>query len=225
MIKKLLLILITFSISEMSFAGFNSTPGDSLNYTPKMYVGVHAGSFGAGLQFAYPISKLITIRATGSYFPTYNKTILGTEDGANVTTVASFKSGGVGIIGDFSFFKNKPGIRFSTGLIYNITQATATRSYYLASDNFDLGNLTLDFTPKNKVSPYLGFVFGNLKTSKRVFFSMETGILYQGKPQLVFTGVGHISPTANESNTAIIENNVKSYQFYPYINLQLNFKL
>ncbi|MDB0011274.1 hypothetical protein N9E20_00545 [Crocinitomicaceae bacterium] len=54
---------------------------------------------------------------------------------------------------------------------------------------------------------------------------MDMGLLYHSKPQLTFSGEGYIAPTANASNTTIIENNVKSLQFYPYMNMQLNFKL
>ena len=46
-----------------------------------MYVGAHVGSFGFGLQFAYPLSDMITLRATGSYFPSFSTTISGTEEG------------------------------------------------------------------------------------------------------------------------------------------------
>lgn len=83
----------------------------------------------------------------------------------------------------------------------------------------------MEFTPKSQLSPYLGLSFGNLKNSKRLFFSMDMGLLYHSKPQLTFSGEGYIAPTANASNTTIIENNVKSLQFYPYMNMQLNFKL
>jgi len=168
---------------------------------------------------------MISLRATGSYLPTIERTTIGSVQGATSTTDVSFKGGGAGIIGDFSFFPNKPGIRLAVGALYNRTQATAVRNYYYSSEDLDLGTLTIGFKPKFQVNPYLGVVFGNLKKSKRLFFSLEMGMLYCNKPQVQFTGVGYISPTANESNTAIIENNVKSLQFYPYVNMQLNFKL
>lgn len=226
MMKKTLLIVSTsFLCISTTFAGFNSSPLDSVAYKPKPYLGAHLGTFGGGIQFAYPLSNLITLRATGSYFPSLNRTLTGTDEGAIVTTDINIQSGGAGIIADFSLLKNKPGIRLSVGALYNNSQATAVRSYLYESDSIDLGTLTLEFSPKFQISPYLGIVFGNLKKSKRVFFSMETGVLYQSNPQVVFTGTGHIAPTANESNTSIIENNVKSLQFLPYVNMQLNFKL
>jgi len=218
------LIALLFIGIQSTFAGVNNT-SDSSGYTPKMYTGIHIGSFGGGLQFAYPVSNMITLRATGSYFPSFSKTITGTEEGAETTTDYGLKTGGAGLIADFSFFPTKPGIRLAAGAIYNTTSVTANRSYYLASEDLEMGTLNMEFTPKNQVSPYLGLVFGNLKNSKKVFFSMEVGALYLSRPQLTFTGTGYIAPTANASNTTIIENNVKSIQFLPYVNMQLNFKL
>lgn len=226
MIKKsLVIIALIFSGVQGAFAGLNNTPSDSSAYTSKMYVGAHVGTFGVGLQFAYPLSNMITLRATGSYAPSFNKTITGTEDGAETSTDYTFQTGGAGLIADFSFFANKPGIRLSAGALYNTTKAVANRSYYLASEDLNLGTLNMEFTPKSQLSPYLGLSFGNLKNSKKLFFSMEMGVLYHSKPQLTFSGEGYIAPTANASNTTIIENNVKSLQFYPYMNMQLNFKL
>lgn len=68
MIKKSLVIIgLIFLGVQGAFAGLNNTPTDSSSYTSKMYVGAHVGSFGVGLQFAYPLSNMITLRATGSY--------------------------------------------------------------------------------------------------------------------------------------------------------------
>lgn len=222
--KSSMLFALVFLGAKITLAQDNISPTDSVVNMPKMYAGIHVGSFGGGIQFAYTFTQMITLRATGSYFPPLKKTNTGTEDGAVTTTDYRFQSGGAGIMGDFSFFKTKPGIRFSTGVLYNSSRATATRTYYLKDDEMDLGTLAMEFTPKFKISPYLGMLIGNLKNSKHFFFTLEMGMLYQGKPQLVFTGEGHISPTANESNTAIIEDNVKSLQVYPYMNLQLNYK-
>ena len=226
MIKKSLFIIsLIFTSIQGTFAGLIDTPSDSSEYKTKMYVGAHVGSFGFGIQFAYPLSDMITLRATGSYAPSFSTTITGTEEGAATSTDYIFQTGGAGIIGDFSFFPSKPGIRLSAGALYNTTKANANRSYYLESEDLDLGTLSMEFTPKSQISPYLGVSFGNLKKSKRVFFSMEIGALYHSRPQLSFSGDGYIAPTANESNTSIIENNVKSFQFFPYMNMQLNFKL
>lgn len=226
MIKKTKVIFITLLLcSQTAFGGLNSAPSDSVKYEPKPYVGIQVGSFGGGFQFAYPISPMITLRAGGSFCPSIERTFLGTEYGATTTTDILFKTAGGGIIADFSLLKNKPGIRLSAGAIYNGMTTTANRSYYYESEDLDLGDLMMVFTPQLRVNPYVGVAIGNLKNSKHLFFSIEGGVLYQGKPQVEFTGEGHIAPTANESNTSIIENNIKSWQWYPYMNIQLNYKL
>lgn len=223
--KKKFIVLSLFSFITSSHFFAQDVKNDSLSYKPKMYAGIHIGSTGGGIQFCYPINEMIAVRAQGSFLPSIATKFNGTEEGAETTTNFSFNTSGVGILTDFSFFKSRPGIRFSLGAFYNNTNASIDRSYYLASEDIELGNLKLDFKPSNKVSPYIGLSFGNLKKSKRVFFSMDLGTLYQGTPDLTMSGNGYIAPTANESNTLIIENNVKSVQFYPYINMQLNFKI
>lgn len=77
----MLIISLIFTSIQGTFAGLNNTPTDSTSYESKMYVGAHVGSFGFGLQFAYPLSDMITLRATGSYFPSFSTTISGTEEG------------------------------------------------------------------------------------------------------------------------------------------------
>jgi hypothetical protein len=223
--KKKIIVLSLFSFMASSSLFAQDVKNDSLSYTPKMYAGLHVGSTGLGIQFSYPINGLIAVRAQGSFFPAVATSLNGTEEGAETTTNFSFNSGNTGLLADFSFFKTRPGIRFSLGAFYNKTNVSVDRSYYLASEDLNMGNLKMEFKPSLQVNPYVGVSFGNMKKSKRVFFSMDLGALYQGKPDLTFTGTGYIAPTANESNTVIIENNVNSVKFYPYINMQLNFKI
>lgn len=223
-------LLLMFYLSFVGWSGAQTEPlpsvkPDTTTYKAKPYLGVQVGFFGAGLQFSYPINNRFSVRVAGTYLPSITKTISGKEQGLDVVSDYTFQTGGAALMGDFSLSKNKPGIRLSFGAVYNMTKVSGVRTYHEPTYDLDLGYLNLEFTPKLPVSPYLGFVFGNFKKAKRAVFALEIGALYHGSPQVTFTGDGRISPTANESNEEIIENNVKSLQFYPYANLQLNFNL
>ena len=194
-------------------------------YNAKPYLGIQLGSLGAGLQFAYPIGNRFDVRISGTYLPKIGLSIPSTEQGVDIVSKYNFQTGCVALICDLSLSKKKPGIKLAFGAVYSMTKVSGTRQYHEPTYDLDLGSLTLGFTPKLPVNPYLGLVFGNFMKSKVVFFTLEIGALYHGKPKVVFTGDGRVSPTANDANTQIIADNVKSLQFYPYANLQLNFRL
>ncbi len=120
--------------------------------------------------------------------PSINRTIAGTEEGVDVSSDFTFKTGSASLIGDFSFFENKPGIKLAVGAVYSMTSLTVHRTYYEPNFKLDLGYLDLDIKPQLPVNPYLGVVFANIKKSKNVFFSLEMGALYHWKPQVTFTG-------------------------------------
>lgn len=225
--RRLILILFVASGKLLCAQESTSTKAtDEKIYTPKPYFGLQVGSLGAGLQVSYPIDNRWNLRLGGTYLPTLKYSTSGTQEGLEVTTDMRFKTGSVSLISDFSLSKKKPGIKLSFGAIYQMTMAGATRSYYEPSYSLDVGTLDLEFKPGLPVNPYLGFSFGNFKKSKVVFFVFEVGAMYHGKPKVnSFTGEGRIAPTANESNSVIIENNIKSLQVYPYANMQLNFKI
>ncbi|KQC02673.1 hypothetical protein [Pedobacter sp. Hv1] len=217
----LVLLMISASAQEPSApVGKPTNLGDHR----KPYMGVHLGSTGAGLQFAYPIAKRWDLRLTGSYLPQLPYTTSGTEGTVDYSAKYTLRSGIIGLFSDFALSKNRSGIKLSFGAVYSFLKITASRDFREPNYNLDLGNLYLE-SKKMPISPYLGLILGNQAKARRVSFAFEIGTFYQGKPRLGFTGTGRVAPTANESNRAIIESNVSSLQFYPYGNLQLNFKL
>lgn len=225
--KKNYYVLFLLFTSTMSFSqeGILPVTPSAENYTPRPYVGLQVGSLGAGLQFAYPLHKQWDLRVGGTFMPQLSTKFDGKQDGADVANDYRFKSASASLIADYAFIKNKPGIKLAFGAVYNGTVINGIKTYYEPTFDKDLGVLSLEVTPGMAVNPYVGFVFGNFKKSKTVFFVFEIGAMYMGKPQVSFTGEGRVGPTANESNQAIIANNLKGLQIYPYGNLQLNFNV
>lgn len=195
------------------------------DYTPRPYVGLQVGSLGAGLQFTYPLTKRIELRAAGTYLPQVGMNFTGVSGSADVTSEVTFETGSASLIGTFSPFAKRPGLKIAAGAVYTMTAINAMNAYYLPEYDEDLGTVGIEMTPRLPVNPYLGIVLGNAGKAKRVSFAFELGAMYHGKPKVNMTGTGRIAPTANESNTAIIENNIAAFQFYPYGNFQLNFFL
>lgn len=189
----------------------------------KPTLGIQVGSMGAGLQFTYPFAKRWDARIAASYMS------LNLNSSSKDKTIATEKKtgvtmGGVSLIADFTLSSKTPNWKLAMGVVYPLNKIEETRSYTYIADGFneDLGSLTLAFTPI-PINPYLGFVFGNFKSTKRVGFALELGTLYHGKPSVSFTGTGRIEPTSEQDE--VVANNVKNYNFYPYANFQLIFKL
>ncbi|SFT73115.1 hypothetical protein SAMN05216474_1988 [Lishizhenia tianjinensis] len=195
------------------------------SFSPRPSVGLQVGSLGAGLQFTYPLSKRIELRASGTYLPELGMTFTGKSGGADVTSDYKFSTGGGALVATYSPFAKRTGIKIATGAIYTLTKVSAVNTYYLPKYDENLGVLGIEINPGLPVNPYLGIILGNAGKAKWVSYAFEFGAMYHGKPQVTMTGEGRIAPTANESNTAIIENNISSLQFYPYANFQLNFFL
>ncbi|MDX1445426.1 hypothetical protein [Lishizhenia sp.] len=220
--KKSLLLLT--SLLCLSYTG--SAQEEATNsYSPRPSVGLQVGSLGAGLQFTYPISKRIELRASGTFLPELGMSFTGTSGGADVSSDYRFSTGSASLIGTYAPFAKRPGLKIAAGAVYTITKISAVNAYYLPDYDEDLGILGIEITPGLPVNPYLGIVLGNAGKAKWVSYAFEFGAMYHGKPSVTMTGEGRIAPTANPSNTAVIENNISSFQFYPYANFQINFFL
>lgn len=187
------------------------------------YLGLQMGSLGFGAQYAMPLSLRWNGRIAASYF-SYSLDNSYTENGAQVTEIYTATVGGVGFLADYSFLKKTPNWKLSTGLFYNfnsvqaITGATASAN----GETIDAGSLDLQIRTF-PVCPYGGLVFGNFKTSKRVMFALELGTFFHGRAKVDWTGEGRIAPTAEQA--PLLEENLKYYNWFPYANFQLNFKL
>ncbi len=127
--------LVTVLCTTFSFS--QSVPEMAPDYKAKPYVGLQIGTLGAGLQFAWPINNMISLRANGTYLPTMKKQVVSAVSTINVTSDYSLSSSGASLMADFSFFKNKPGIRLSTGVVYNASKFNGLRSYHEATYDID----------------------------------------------------------------------------------------
>ena len=110
------------------------------------------------------------------------------------------------------------------GVFYQANKLLQRDDYtYVGDDrNEDLGNLTIDFT-SFPVSPYVGLIFGNYKSGRRCTVAFELGTLFHGKPRVNWVGEGIIAPTAEQDE--IVAGNVSNYNWWPYANFQINYKL
>ena len=190
---------------------------------PPSYFGIQIGTLGAGLQYVKPLNSRWDLRASATFLKlTKNRETIS----STLTTkeTIEMRTGGLGIIADYCISKNTPNWKIAFGAIYQFNKITDSRQYDVEYNDskVDLGNLSLEFTTF-PVSPYAGFMWGNFKSEKKIIYCLELGTLYHGKPKVLFTGEGRIAPTAELDE--IVSENVKDYNWYPYLNFQINYKL
>jgi hypothetical protein len=75
----------------------------------------------------------------------------------------------------------------------------------------------------NKIQPYLGLGYDQFYLGKNINFSINGGILYQGKPQVSMVATNMLKPT--EESAARLQYNLESYQFSPFFEILIQFNL
>jgi hypothetical protein len=96
----------------------------------------------------------------------------------------------------------------------------------LNSDDLGSGTVTMGF--KSKITPFLGFAFGNPFPDKRMSFGCEFGAQYKGNYTFDINIKEGVLLKKNEENAAVLERNFNKnwYQkIWPFLNLKFSFRL
>jgi hypothetical protein len=186
-------------------------------------IGLQIGTLGIGAQYIHPLTSKWELRSTLSYLQLTKKRELISTSLTTDETI-KMRTGGIGIYANYNVFSKTPNWKVSLGAVYQFNRIIDTRVYEVEYNNsqIDLGSLSLEFTTF-PVSPYAGILWGNFKSEKKININLELGTLYHGKPNVVFTGEGRIAPTAEQG--PLVEENVKDYNWYPYLSFNINYKL
>lgn len=213
------LVAACLFVGSLSFAQEKADDRSNANY-----VGIQMGSLGAGAQYVHSIHPRWNLRFSGSYFKASMDQTIETTDYTEYRT-NNGQVGAFAALADFNISKNTPNWKLSTGLMYQVNKINRFSSFEatINDDVFDMGTLDLTFTAF-PVNPYAGLVFGNFKTEKKVFITLELGTLFHGKPNVDFEGTGMIRLTGQD-NEQRVNDNVSNYNWFPYANFQINYKL
>lgn len=121
-------------------------------------------------------------------------------------------------------------IYLSGGFLYNTNKiegnGTPLKTYTIGAKIYTpekLGRLFATVEPKIKVSPYLGFGWGNsVKAGKGLGFRFDAGMIYQGAPDVTLQANGLIEPTAEQEPD--VENDLRNLKYYPVLSFGLTYK-
>lgn len=197
------------------------------HFTPAWGIGLKSSSFGFGADIVKSFNKNFTLRLGGSYFKIDFKAVEFEDLGAEAVNYTNL--GSVSLLFDYYIFRS---LYLSTGIFYNMStlefESKATKSQTIGNIEVTpetLGTITYILNP-NEICPYLGLGFGHtISRNKVLAFNFDLGVVYQGSPKLEFKASGMVSETANEEQRQILEDNIKDWVFYPYINFQLSFRI
>jgi len=225
----LFFLFLFFSIPAQVFSQEtdSSQDGKTDDFSPGWAIGIKASTLGFGGEIVKSFNKNLNLRLGGSYFnQKYSLSFADAiaDDSWTYTTVGS-----VSLIMDWHFSRI---VHLSAGVLYNMTvmkvEGLPTESQHIGDIEVTpetIGSLTYQLTP-NEICPYFGIGFGrSISKNKVVSFNFDLGAVYQGSPKVSLDATGMISPTANEEQRKLLEDNVKDLRFFPFLNFQLSFKI
>jgi len=138
--------------------------------------------------------------------------------------------GGINLQGDFFF---QPWFYFTGGVLLDLVHSNLTIHLSDSVQYGDIsitpeevGNITARARPGWMVAPFLGIGFGNsMPVNRKIWFNIEIGAIYHGKPHFNLNAEGMISPTASVENEIALETAFKGYRFYPLLSAQVNYRI
>jgi hypothetical protein len=190
----------------------------------------HASTLGFGGDIAVGLTRTVNIRIGGNYMK-YN---FSTSKSGNPYNFHLNLASGQGMIDWFPFADQ---FHLTAGAVIGNNNvdivAKTANSYSLNSVTYtaaEVGILTGHFDV-NQAAPYLGFGFGNpVYGSKRLGFTFDAGVAYQGKPSVALSSVGGLfsaDPTFQAdlaAEAARLQNHLNIYRFYPVVQFGLSLK-
>lgn len=194
---------------------------------PVWGMGLSLSSFGTGIFVFNQIHKNFRVKASINYiFYNYslNKLIPDLEGEAKL------KLGGIGLFADWHICKF---VYLSTGASTNFNKidingqmANSIMFGDIEMTPEDIGKVGIKVEPSWAISPYIGIGAGRKISYKRNFgFSFEIGTFFQGPPVVNLSATGMLTPTASKEQEDIIENNIKSIDFWPKVAVNITYKL
>ena len=195
----------------------------------KWGLGVQFSTNGLGLQIArsiHPTNKLV-VKLGGNYLPIKIQDHIIDFSGTKTVSNININLGSVGAYLDWHPFGNA--FKLTGGCAYLFSNISGNSSLM---DSLDQGELRLEpekvgvinYGIKTRpIAPFVAFGFGRAIPKRRVGFGFELGTYYIGPPRVSFKCTGLLEPTSE--NEALLNENLKGYQWLPVLNLNLTIKL
>jgi len=221
--KKVKYFLIVFSLA-LAVNSFSQPRNLTVPFKRSYALSLKLSTLGVGLDGTTNLAKNLNVRLGGHFIPlTYNG-----GGSVNDEYRYSAKANLLSFSAIVDYFPGGSIFKVSGGLLLNLNTVDVTmipnQTYYVNGKKYNSDNLgdVLTTTDFNKVAPYLGIGLCNPLSYKKFGFTMDIGGIYQSNPKITMTATKLMTPTATQS--AIVEDNVKWFKFYPVLTLGLTYK-
>jgi len=229
--KSISILVVLFLIGGMT-TGFSQNKKfyfPDVDWSTGWAGGFKVSTLGPGIEGIKSINPNWNARLGFSFLPFQVNRQLAVSN-LNLDISAKNRLGGINLQGDFFF---KPWFYFTGGLLVDLVHSkvfvtlTDTVEYGNISITPDqVGDLTARVRPGWVVAPFLGIGFGNaMPLNRKVWFNIELGAIYHGKPHFRLEANGMINPTASEENEKALRTAFKGYRFYPLFSAQVNYRI
>jgi hypothetical protein len=191
-------------------------------------VSASVGTPGIGVSVGQSLSTKVGVRLAGNFFNYSDQ-----YDQSDLTFDATLKLRTIDVLLDFHPASSP--FRLTGGLVFNknIVEGTGVPNS---------GTLVINGTPypaaavgtltahgdvgSRSVAPYLGLGFGRTEGDSRVFFALDMGVIFQGKPTVTLAATGPIAgvPTF-QANLAAEEADINQdldrsyFKYYPVVSI------
>jgi len=217
--KSFILSAVLFLFSNLAFP-----QSDVTTYTPDWSVGLKFSMFGVGIEGRKVFSDKFHLRSGISYVK-INYSLNNLREDLDGTM--KFSPSGIPIIIDYWPHKN---IFVSVGSFINLSKVSIrgelSESVFIGDIEMypeEVGYINADISAGTWFSPYMGAGVSHDINKYYLSLAIETGMVFHGRPQVKLNATGMLTPTANDAQKTLIEENISPLTVYPFISFTLNY--
>ena len=194
-------------------------------------IGLKATNLGLGLELTLAFNEKFSIRFSGTYYQfNTESTDVGWDEPVDFEVSHEAVTGGAYLVADYQVVKF---MYVTAGIIYKVDKesGTAHPTSGLTIGGIEIpadivGQITYAIEQKS-IGYYAGVGFGRtISLKKRVAASVTlAGYYIPAQKTVEFEASGMLTPTVSDSQKNTLEENVGNQQFYPYISVQISYRL
>lgn len=193
-------------------------------------VGAKIGTTGIGGEVAYGLTERLNIRG-GIALYDFSLSYTTEDNDPDVKFDLDSDNQAIHLFLDYLPFKRF--LRLTGGFVYQGPSfkgvGTPVESYTDPGTGFtippeQMGSIELDLKFEEKISPYLGFGFGNSVFKNRLTLSFDAGVIFSGKPTVTSRTYGQMAEVV-DYNPQEIQDEADKINLWPLLSLGIAVKL
>lgn len=197
--------------------------------TGRACVAFHAGTAGAGLDYKYELNKHLSARGGFTGAVLSMSSVFETTD-FHSDSKLSARFSNLHLLADYSPFRTIAGLRLVGGISYFLKAqgdltVKPTETYYYGdipiSDEI-LGSVKINVS-WHGFAPYAGVGIIEAVPNRKFNCNIDLGTYYLPRPKSSIAATGLLE--GNETQTPVLQRNLRSFRLLPLLQINFNYKL